>query len=61
MSKIEVRQKRSTIGQCPKNRKIIAALGLGKINRKRVFEDNNCIRGMVNKVQHLVEYKLLDK
>ena len=61
MSKIEVTQKRSTIGQCPKNRKIIKALGLGKINRKKVFEDNNCIRGMVNKVQHLVEYKLLDK
>ena len=61
MSKIEVTQRRSTIGQCPNHRKIIKALGLGKINRTKVFEDNNCIRGMVNKVQHLVSYRLLEK
>lgn len=61
MSQITVRQVKSTIG-CPENqRKVIQALGLGKIGNERVHKDNNCTRGMINKVSHLVEYKLSEK
>lgn len=58
---ITVRQIRSVIGCNSNQRKVIQALGLGKISNERVHKDNNCIRGMINKVAHLVEYKLSDK
>ena len=61
MSKIIVRQKRSLIGNNDKNRKIVEALGLGKIGATRTHKDNNCIRGMINKVKHLVEYELVSE
>lgn len=32
----------------------LKGLGLGKINRTRELEDTPSIRGMVNKIQHLV-------
>jgi large subunit ribosomal protein L30 len=59
VSQIEVKQVRSTIGQCPGHVKVIRALGLGKINKVNTLKDNNCTRGMINKVQHLVTYKLI--
>ena len=61
MSQIIVRQVKSIIGCDEKQRKVIQALGLGKINNERVHKDNNCIRGMINKVSHLVEYELSEK
>jgi large subunit ribosomal protein L30 len=61
MSKIIVRQTKSVIGQNLKTRRIITSLGLGRINGVKTHNDNNCIRGMVNKVRHLVEYELVAK
>jgi large subunit ribosomal protein L30 len=60
MSKIIVRQTRSLIGNNPNNRKVVRALGLGKIGKTKVHKDNNCIRGMINKVRHLVEFELVN-
>ncbi|HET9239525.1 MAG TPA: 50S ribosomal protein L30 [Oligoflexus sp.] len=60
MSKIIVRQTRSLIGNNPNNRKVVRALGLGRIGKTKVHKDNNCIRGMINKVRHLVEYELVN-
>jgi len=59
MSKIIVRQTRSLITETPNSRKVLRALGLGKIGKTKVHKDNNCIRGMINKVSHLVEYDLV--
>ncbi|MCX6129070.1 MAG: 50S ribosomal protein L30 [Proteobacteria bacterium] len=59
MSKIVVRQTRSLIGNHPNSRKVMRSLGLGRIGKVKVHKDNNCIRGMINKVRHLVEYELL--
>ena len=61
MSKIIVRQKRSLIAQNPGNVKVVRALGLGKIGASRTHKDNNCIRGMINKVKHLVEYQIVSE
>jgi large subunit ribosomal protein L30 len=58
---IEVKQVRSTIGQAEKTRKVVAGLGLRGIGKVRMHKDNNCIRGMINKVKHLVCYRLISK
>lgn len=58
MSQIVVTQKRSLIGQSDANRKVVKGLGLGRIGKTKTHKDNNCIRGMINKVAHLVSYEL---
>lgn len=57
MAQIVVTQIKSTIGSKPKHRGTIRALGLGRIGRSRVHEDNPVIRGMIARVDHLVEVK----
>ena len=61
MSQIKVKQVRSLIGVPEKVRAVVHGLGLGKIGKERVYKDNNCIRGQVNKIKHLVTYELLTK
>ena len=58
MSQIVVTQKRSLIGQSEANRRVVKGLGLGRVGKVKTHKDNNCIRGMINKVQHLVSYQL---
>lgn len=58
MAKIIVTQIKSPIGQCKKNKLILNSMGLRRINQSKTFKDNNCIRGMVNKISHLVTYQL---
>ncbi|NMB49479.1 MAG: 50S ribosomal protein L30 [Bacteroidales bacterium] len=54
MATIKVKQIRSRIG-CPKaQKKTLDALGLRKINQVVEHEDNEAIRGMIKRVQHLV-------
>lgn len=55
MSKIQIKLVRSVIGTTPNQRKNIEALGLKKRESVVVKEDNAQIRGMINKVSHLVE------
>jgi ribosomal protein L30 len=51
---LKVTLTRSTIG-CPKNqRKVVEALGLKKMHQTVEHKDNAAIRGMINKVSHLV-------
>jgi len=59
MSQIIVRQRRSLISESLKTRRVVLALGLGRVNSERTHKDNNCIRGMINKVKHLVSYELV--
>lgn len=54
MSQIQVTQHRSVIG-CPGDqRRTVRSLGLHRIGDSAVHTDNPTIRGMVNKVRHLV-------
>ncbi len=55
MAKIRVQQIRSTIDRPKAQKLVIKALGLGKINKSNEFNDTPQIRGMINKVKHLVE------
>jgi large subunit ribosomal protein L30 len=58
---IKVKQVRGMSGHPQKMRRVLRALGLGKINREVEHKDNNCTRGMINKVIHLVKYELISK
>jgi large subunit ribosomal protein L30 len=58
---IKVIQTRSVIHQTQKIRRVLRALGLRRIGAERVHNDNNCIRGMVNKVKHVVSYEIVTK
>jgi large subunit ribosomal protein L30 len=58
MSEIVVTQKRSLIGQSQAHQRVVKSLGLGRIGKTKTHKDNNCIRGMINKVRHLITYEL---
>lgn len=58
MSVIEITQVKSTIGQSEKMKKRLLGLGLKGINQSKVHKDNNCIRGVINKIKHLVVYEI---
>ena len=53
-STIKVVQIRSAIGREGSQRKTLIGLGLNKIGRVRELEDTPAVRGMINKVKHLV-------
>ena len=55
MSTIQIKLVRSVIGTTPNQRKNVEALGLKKRESVVIKEDNAQIRGMINKVSHLVE------
>ncbi|PLK43483.1 MULTISPECIES: 50S ribosomal protein L30 [Emticicia] len=54
MAKVKITQVRSTIGRPEVQKRTIAALGLGKLNRTVEKELNPAMQGMINKVQHLL-------
>ncbi len=49
-----VMQTGSPIGRHRSQRETLKGLGLNKMNRTRTLEDTPSVRGMVNKVKHLV-------
>jgi large subunit ribosomal protein L30 len=53
--KIKVKQIKSAIGRKDYQRRNLIGLGLNKINRERTLEDTPSVRGMIEKVKHLVE------
>jgi large subunit ribosomal protein L30 len=54
---LTIKKMRSSIGCTPKQRKTLQALGLRKIRQERSFEDTPVVRGMIERVKHLVEVK----
>ena len=58
MATVKIKQVRSRI-KCPKDQKrTLDALGLTKINRVVEHEDTPSIRGMIEKVKHLVSIEM---
>ena len=55
MAKVRIRQVRSAIGQSPRHRGTLRALGLGRIGKSAEHDDSPSIAGMLRKVRHLVE------
>ena len=52
---VKVKQVGSPIGRKSDQRATLVGLGLNKINRVSELEDTPSVRGMISKVQHLVE------
>jgi len=52
---VVVTQTRSAIGRQGDQRQTLIGLGLNKIGRTRELEDTPSVRGMINKVKHLVK------
>jgi len=55
MAKLKIPLVRSLIGRNEKQRATVAALGLRKLQQTVVKEDNPAIRGMINRVSHMVK------
>ena len=55
VKKLKITLVRSTIGQVPKNRATIKAMGLRKINQTVELPDNEATRGQIQKVRHMVK------
>ncbi|MGM7724601.1 50S ribosomal protein L30 [uncultured Metabacillus sp.] len=56
-NKLEITLTRSVIGRPEDQRITVRTLGLKKLHQTVVQEDNPAIRGMINKVAHLVTVK----
>jgi large subunit ribosomal protein L30 len=55
VNKIYVKQIRSPIRRPEIQRKILKGLGLNKMNKISELNDTPSIRGMINKITHLVQ------
>lgn len=59
--KLAVRQIRSKSGVKPRLKATLWALGLRRINSERIHNDNPVIRGMIDKVKHLIEVREINE
>ena len=53
--KIKVTLVKSTIAILPQHKKVVAALGLKKVNSFKIHDANPCILGMIDKVKYLLK------
>ena len=51
---LKITKVKSVIGRPEKQRKILKGMGLTKLNKTVTLEDTPQIRGMINKVGHLI-------
>jgi large subunit ribosomal protein L30 len=55
MSKLRITWIKSGIGYEERQRRTLKTLGFHRLNQSVVREDSNSLRGMINKVRHLVK------
>ena len=53
--KLKIKQIRSKIGSKPKQRATLMALGLRRMNAERIHDNTPVVRGMIRRVEHMVE------
>ena len=53
--KLKVTLVKSMIGRPEKHRKVLRGMGLTRVNRTVVLQDTPSVRGMIDKVTHLVK------
>jgi large subunit ribosomal protein L30 len=54
MAKVKLTQIKSDIKRPQRQKATLQALGLGKINRSNILENNEQVQGMINVVNHLI-------
>jgi large subunit ribosomal protein L30 len=52
---VTVTQIKSPIGRKPGQKETLVGLGLNKMHKTRTLEDTPAVRGMINKVKHLIQ------
>ncbi len=55
MSKLRITWVKSSIGYEKSQKRTLASLGFHRLNQSVLHEDSSSIRGMINKVRHLVK------
>jgi len=60
MMKLAITQRRSGIGRGKGQKATIKALGIRHLNQRVVHNDSPQIRGMIDKVSHLIDVEELD-
>ena len=60
MAQLQITWTKSCIGRPQKQRRIIQSLGLRRLHQSVVHADTPSIRGMINKVTHLVTVKEME-
>ena len=55
MMKLNITLVKSGIGYSEDQKRTLKALGLRRMNQSVIHEDSSSVRGMVNKVRHLVK------
>jgi len=58
MAKLCVTWVKSSIGYAKDQKRTLKALGLRRLNRSVTHDDSAAIRGMINKVRHLVKVEV---
>jgi large subunit ribosomal protein L30 len=53
--KIQIKQVKSSIGNITPQKLTLKALGLRRIRHAKVYTDSPALRGMIEKVKHIVE------
>ena len=59
-ARVRVTQIGSPIGRPASQRATLVGLGLNKMHRSRVLEDTPAVRGMIDKISHLVRAEPVD-
>ena len=52
---LSITLKRSLIGRPEKQRRVVRALGLRRINHEVLHEDTPSIRGMIHRIPHMID------
>ena len=55
VKKIKIIQTKSCIGYNKKTKATVKALGLKRLNSCVIVNDNEALRGMINKISHLIK------
>ncbi|MDI6604393.1 MAG: 50S ribosomal protein L30 [Thermoanaerobacteraceae bacterium] len=61
MSRLKITLVRSTIGRVNAQRNTVKALKLNKIGSSAILEDTPQVRGMINKIKHLIKVEAVNE
>jgi large subunit ribosomal protein L30 len=55
VTKLQITWIKSGIGYAQAQRRTLKAMGLNRLNQSVIHDDSSSVRGMINKVRHLVK------
>ncbi len=61
MAQLKITYTKSYIGKPRSQRRVVQSLGLRRLNHSVIHQDSPTIRGMVNKVQHLLSVEVVEE